>query len=88
VEGYRLTAIKGFNVVRRVDISWAQKSALYHASHRPRSASDAAYLDALARRLADAAGLPFELARRRVKALAISAQPKPASPFGMEGRSR
>jgi len=39
--------------------------------------ADAAYLDALARRLAAAAGLPLALAQRRVKALAISAQPPP-----------
>jgi len=35
-------------------------------------AADAAYLDQLAARLADPARLPLPLARRRVKALAIS----------------
>jgi hypothetical protein len=44
---------------------------------RLRPTVDPAYHDALAKRLADAAGLPLALARRRVMALAISARPRP-----------
>jgi hypothetical protein len=55
---------------------------------RPRFAADPCYLDLLAHRLAAAAHLPLETARRRVLALAISAQPKPSTgSFQDRGRS-
>jgi hypothetical protein len=53
------------------------KSGEYHAAAHPRPPADKLYLDGLARRLADAAGLPLALAQRRVQALAISTAPRP-----------
>jgi len=40
--------------------------------HRRRQDPDVDYLDALAKRLAHAAGLPLDLAEARVRALAVS----------------
>jgi hypothetical protein len=53
---------------------------------RPRSPADQAFLDRLAKSLALQCGLPLALAQRRVKALAISAQPPRDA--GFQDRSR
>ncbi len=56
------------------------------AATRPRSPADQAFLDRLAKSLALQCGLPLALAQRRVKALAISAQPP--GDAGFQDRSR
>ena len=62
------------------DRSNTERYRLFHAAvgisaaHGARQPADAAFLDALAKRLAVAARLPLDQARRRVAMLAISAQ--------------
>jgi hypothetical protein len=49
--------------------------------------SDAAYLTNLAERLSGQIGLPLNLAHERVMTLAVSARPRPSTPFfGDRGR--
>jgi hypothetical protein len=48
---------------------------------------DPAYLEALAKRLALAAGISPDLAQKRVAALAVSARPRPSN-HGFEDRCR
>ena len=50
-----------------------------------RPPADAGYLDQVARRFAEHAGLPITLARRRVLALVVSAQSRPSDGFGARG---
>ena len=76
----------GFNFVRSANLGRAAKT-LPTRSLEPRPL-DRLYLEA-ARRLADAACLPLILSRARVKALAISAQPRERNAgFADRGRSR
>jgi hypothetical protein len=66
-------------VVKVRNLGRMQANASAHAVMRPRSVADAAYLEALAERLADAACLPITTARRRVMQMAISAQSGPGA---------
>jgi hypothetical protein len=61
------------NVVRR--ISHRQRMSASHPG-RERPAAGPAYLEHLALKLSGQCGLPLPLARRRVAALVISAQPR------------
>ena len=66
-------------VSTRTKLGTMTKSSAYFAeARRYRQPVDAAYLTALAVRLADAARLPLRVAKARVKAMAISATAKPA----------
>jgi hypothetical protein len=56
-------------------------------AHRLRSEPDPRFLAAVAHRLAAAAGIPVELARKRVEQMAISAKPRPSS-GGLQDRGR
>jgi hypothetical protein len=61
--------------------SMAKVSAYHHRvaeAKRLRPVADAAFLDAVARHLADAARLPLRVAKARVQQLSVSATSKPA----------
>ena len=58
--------------------SMTKSSAYFAEARRYRQPVDAAYLNALAVRLADAARLPLRVAKARVKQLSVSATAKPA----------